>query len=153
MTPKKLILASHGTPGAKAAEDRAFEIAKKENLHIIHLYVVPDFWSGMRGDDWLNNAVTRKRFGDYLEDELAQEALIEVNRIKEKADKLGVSLETRATFGKPVDSLILLSEKENPTLIVIGTPRKKGEEGYNSRMKLEPLVRSLQCQLMIVPRT
>ncbi len=152
MTKKIFILASHGTQGARAAEDAALKTAKQENAQIIHLYVVPDFWRGMRGDDWLNNTVTQKRFGDYLEDELAQEASVEVNRLKAKADEMGVSLETRTTFGKPVDSLLLLSENEKPSMIFIGVPRLKGEKGYNSRLKLEPLVRSLTAQLVIVPR-
>lgn len=152
MTEKKIILASHGTLGARAAESAALEMAEENNYKIIHLYVVPDFWRGMRGDDWLNNAITQKTFGDYVENELAKEATIEVNRLKESANEKGVILETRATFGKPVDSLILLSQEVKPSMIFMGTPRSKGEQGYNSRMKLEPLVRSLTAQLVIVPR-
>ena len=152
MTDKTIILASHGTLGARAAESAALEMAEKNGYKIIHLYVVPDFWRGMRGDDWLNNAITQKTFGDYVENELAKEATIEVNRLKESAEKKGVALETKATFGKPVESLILLSQEVNPSVIFMGTPRRKGEDGYNSRMKLEPLVRSLTAQLVIVPR-
>lgn len=153
MTDKTILLASHGTQGACAAEKVALEIAKKEGSKIIHLYVIPDFWRGMRGDDWLNNAITQKRFGDYIEGELVNEARIEVDRIKGLADQAEVALETRATFGKPVDSLISLADEVKPYLIVIGTPRPKGEQGYNSRIKLEPLVRSLKAQLLIVPRS
>jgi len=149
---KTIILASHGTPGARAAEEAALETAKTDNTNIIHLFVVPDFWRGMRGDDWLNNAVTQKRFGDYVENELAREAAIEIERLKEKAKSAGVLLETRAMFGKPVECLMSVFEQENPYLIFIGAPRPKGEQGYNSRMKLEPLVRSLNAPLTIVPR-
>jgi nucleotide-binding universal stress UspA family protein len=149
---KTIILASHGTPGARAAEEAALEIAQNDKANIIHLYVVPDFWRGMRGDDWLNNAVTQKRFGDYLENELASEARIEINRLKENADRAGVLLETRAMFGKPAECLISVSEEESPYSIFIGTPRPRGEQGYNSRMKLEPLVQSLKARLVIVPR-
>ncbi len=152
MKEETIILASHGTPGARAAENAALNMAKNNNYKIIHLYVIPDFWRGMRGDDWLNNAITQKTFGDYVENELAKEATTEVNRLKENADKNGVSIETRATFGKPAESLILLSQEVKPSMIFIGTPRPKGEQGYNSRMKLEPLVRSLTTQLLIVPR-
>jgi nucleotide-binding universal stress UspA family protein len=106
----------------------------------------------MRGDDWLNNEVTQKRFGDYVENELAREAAQEINRLKQKAQKTGVTFQTRAMYGKPCDCLITLAEEENPDLIFIGAPRLKGEQGYNSRMKLDPLVRALKTPLIIVPR-
>ncbi|MCK4709203.1 MAG: universal stress protein, partial [Gammaproteobacteria bacterium] len=89
---------------------------------------------------------------DYVTSELAREAAEEVNRLKEKAQSMGVKLQTRAMTGKPTDCLISLSEEENPYLTFIGTPRRKGEEGYNSRMKLDPLVRALKTQLIIVAR-
>ncbi len=152
MSTKVIILASHGTPGARAAENAALKAANTEKASILHLFVVPDFWGDMRGDDWLNNEVTQKRFGDYVENELAREAAEEVNRLKQKAQKIGVTLQTRAMYGKPCDCLISLSEEENPDLIFIGVPRLKGEQGYNSRMKLDPLVRALKTQLVIVPR-
>ncbi len=152
MTDKIILLASHGTQSARAAESTALEIAKSDGSKIVHLYVIPDFWRGMRGDDWLNNAVTQKRFGDYIEDELESEARKEIDRLKEQADKAEVKIETRAMFGKPVDSLISLADEIAPYRIIIGTPRPKGEDGYNSRMKLEPLVRSLKAPLIIVPR-
>ena len=30
------------------------------------LVVVPDFWKGMMGDDWLNNASTRDEYGRHV---------------------------------------------------------------------------------------
>jgi nucleotide-binding universal stress UspA family protein len=153
MPHKTILLASHGTQGARAAEVAALQIAQEKGAKIIHLYIIPDFWRGMRGDDWLNNAITQKGFADYLEGELANEARIEIERLKGLADQVGVAIKTRTTFGKPVDSLISVADEEKPYLIIIGTPRLKGEQGYNSRIELEPLVRSLKARLLIVPRT
>ncbi len=154
MSVKTIILASHGTTGARVAEDAALEFALANNTAIIHLYVVPEFWRGMRGDDWLNNNITQERFGDYIEEELAKEAKIEIDRLQEKVHKAGVSLKTQAKFGKPADCLISLCEEQekDSQAIFMGMPRPKGEQGYNSRMKLEPLVHSLKTQLIIVPR-
>ena len=152
MTARTIITASHGTPGAQAAEDAAIKAARHTGARLIHLYVVPDFWRGMRGDDWLNNAVTQEKFGNYLEGELAREAGRQIDRFTEKAQKNGVPITTRAMFGKPADCLVRLEEEEKPERVFIGAPRKKGETGYNSRMKLEVLVRSLTCPLTIVPR-
>ena len=152
MSKQTIILASHGTTSAQAAEKAAIAAAKHTQSKIVHLYVVPDFWRGMRGDDWLNNASTQKRFGDYIEDELAKEAKQQVERLTALAEESGVAITTRAMFGKPADCLIKLCQEENPTRIFIGTPRPKGEQGYNSRMKLEQVVRALTCPMTIVPR-
>ena len=152
MSKQTIILASHGTTSAQAAEKAAINAAKHTNANLVHLYVVPDFWRGMRGDDWLNNTITQKRFGDYIEGELAREATEQVDRLNALAEKSGVSITTRAMFGKPADCLIKLCEQENPARVFIGTPRPKGEQGYNSRMKLEPIIRALTCPMTIVPR-
>ena len=76
MTYQKILLASHGTDGAKAAETQALDLCARQSPKpsIHHLLVVPDFWKGMMGDDWLNNAVTQIRFGKYVENQLANEA-------------------------------------------------------------------------------
>ncbi len=148
-----IILASHGTPGAQAAEDSALDMARRERAEIVHLYVVPEFWRDMRGDDWLNNAVTQKCYKDYLEKELEKEARSQISRLAEKAGHFGVTIRHRAMFGKPVDCLVRVCGEEKGDVTIIGTPRKKGEAGFHSRMKLEPLVRALTSRLMIVPRT
>ena len=72
MKLKNVLLASHGTDGAKAAERMAFDICEKgTKLH--HLVVVDTLWQGMTGDDWLNNGGMRDKFRRYLENELGQE--------------------------------------------------------------------------------
>ncbi len=149
---RKILLASHGTPGARAAERAALEMAAAEGGEIVHLYVVPEFWRGMRGDDWLNNAATQETFGNYVEGELAREARNEVERLKADARSAGVPLSSRAMFGAPADCLLKAAREEKPGLVIIGMPRPKGESGYSSRMKLDPLVRGLEVRLLIVPR-
>ncbi len=53
MTTNNILLASHGTEGAIAAEKMALSLCEKgARLH--HLLVVPTLWEGMTGDDWLN---------------------------------------------------------------------------------------------------
>jgi hypothetical protein len=72
MNNKQILLASHGTAGACAAEKAALNMCSFESqLH--HLFVVPDFWKGMLGDDWLNNAITQINYGKYLEGELEKD--------------------------------------------------------------------------------
>ncbi len=151
MKIKKIILASHATPGARAAEDAAFELCAESGASLYHLLVVPDFWKGMMGDDWLNNAGTRIIYGNYLENQLVQEVADEIERLSKRAKKKGIAYKDDVRVGKPAACLIEVCENGNFDLCVIGSPRPKGAEGYRSRMKPEELVRALTVRLLIVP--
>ena len=83
---QNILLASHGTIGAQAAEQKVFEMCAS-NAHITHLLVVPEFWKDMLGDDWLNNSVTRIQFEDYLETELGQEVDQHIDRVHSRLEK------------------------------------------------------------------
>ncbi len=151
MKIKKLILASHATPGARAAEDVAFDLCAENGATLHHLLVVPDFWKGMMGDDWLNNAVTRIKFGNYLENQIVGEVADEIERLSKRAKKNGIAYTDEVHLGKPAACLIDSCEKGDFDLCVIGAPRPKGAEGYRSRMKLEELSQALTVRLLIVP--
>jgi nucleotide-binding universal stress UspA family protein len=157
----KIILASHGTAGARAAEDVALALCAENGATLLHLlvvpdfwkdiFVVPDFWKGMMGDDWLNNAVTRIRFGDYVENQLAGDAAGEIDRLAKAAALLGVTYSHDIRLGRPADCLAEACAAGAFDLAVIGSPRPKGTPGYRSRMTLASLVRSLNVRLMIIP--
>ena len=147
----KIILASHGTAGARAAEDVALALCAENGATLLHLLVVPDFWKGMMGDDWLNNAVTRIRFGDYVENQLAGDAAGEIDRLAKAAALLGVTYSHDIRLGRPADCLAEACAAGAFDLAVIGSPRPKGTPGYRSRMTLASLVRSLNVRLMIIP--
>jgi len=115
------------------------------------LFVVPDFWKGMMGDDWLNNAVTRSRFGDYVENQLARDAAIELERLAKRCKQAGILYSNVVRLGKPAPCLLSACEQDNFDLAVIGSPRPKGSSGYRSRMDLELLARSLTTVLLSVP--
>ena len=151
MNPKKVLVASHGTHGARAAEQAAIELCAESGATLHHLLVVPDFWKGMMGDDWLNNAVTQSRFGDYVESQLAQDAAIELDRFASACEQAGVSSTSIVRLGKPANCLVRIAEQESPDMVVIGSPRPKGTPGYRSRMDLELLARSLAIPLLTTP--
>lgn len=151
MNLTKILLASHGTAGAIAAERLAIEICRENGAELQHLLVVPDFWKGMMGDDWLNNAVTQSRFGDYVENQLARDAAVEIERLTETCQKAGVKNISSVHLGKPAICLVEASRQNDPDMVIIGSPRPKGVAGYRSRMDLEVLARSLRAPLLIVP--
>ena len=151
MKVKKIILASHGTAGARSAEQAAIDLCVENGVSLHQLLVVPDFWKGMMGDDWLNNAVTQSRFGDYVESELAREAAAELERMTQACDQVGIKYSNTVRLGKPAFCLVDAAGQDDFGLAVIGSPRPKGVEGYRSRMDLELLARSLTMPLMVIP--
>jgi len=143
----RLLLASHGTPGACAAENASLKLCHR--LH--HLIVVPDFWKGMLGDDWLNNATTQIRYGKYVEGELEREIQENVTRVSAAASSQNVAYSYEFMLGKPAECLLKLADASRFDLVVIGSPRPKNKPGLKSRMHCETLLRALSIPLLIIP--
>jgi nucleotide-binding universal stress UspA family protein len=150
-TPLKLLLCHHGTAGAGRAEELAHEFAVPGITTLVHCLVVPELWAGMQGDDWLNNASTRDAFGDYVENMLENDAKGELAAVASRCTERGLAYESVMRFGNPAETALVIAGEIGADLVVIGSPRKKGEEGLNSRMELEKLVRGLKCPLLIAP--
>jgi len=147
----RIVLASHGTPGAQAAERAALALCAR-GASLSQLVVVPDFWKGMMGDDWLNNASTREDYGRHVERQLEAEIAVQVERVRAQALALGLSYRCSTVLGKPAECLLAYCRERVPELVVIGAPRPPGVTGLRSRMHLETLARALAAPLLIVPR-
>ena len=146
----RIVLASHGTPGAQAAERVALSLCAR-GASLAQLVVVPDFWKGMMGDDWLNNASTRETYGKHVEHQIEVEIAVQVERVRAQALQLGLRYQCRTVLGKPAECLLAYSRELAPELVVIGAPRPKGAAGLRSRMHLDTLVKALAAPLLIVP--
>lgn len=145
-----ILLASHGTEGAQAAEQAAIKLCKKGG-HLHHLIVVPKaLWQGMTGDDWLTNGSTRNEFRRYLEDQLSQEVKEHQDRVFEAATASELTYTTEVILGEPEEELISVSQKEAYDILVMGSARPKGKSGLRSRM-LTKSTRKLPIPMMIVP--
>ncbi len=145
-----ILLASHGTQGAIAAEQAAIENCNKGD-HLHHLLVVPSLWQGMTGDDWLNNGVTRDRYRRYIESELTKEVEETVSRVKQHAEQHELVYTQQVVIGEPEDCLLDASNNEEYNLIVMGSPRPKGETGLKSRMVTKKVTRKLTTPVKMVP--
>lgn len=148
-----LLLAHHGTAGALLAEALAQEIAVPGQTRIVHLLVVPDFWEGMQGDDWLNNASTRDTFGNYLEGLLEADVREQLRALEGRCKARGFAYQAVMRQGDPAECLLQTAAQEGVSMVVIGPPRPRGASGYRSRMDIEKLVRGLGVPLMIAART
>lgn len=149
---ERLLLASHGTEGARLAESLAFRFASPGRTLVLHLYVVPEFWSGMQGDDWLNNAWTRDAFATHVERELATEADGHMSAVAAACAARGIKCGSVLRVGDPAECLAALAQERAADLVVIGPPRVRGAPGYRSRMNLETLVRKLRVPLVVAGR-
>ena len=147
---KQILIASHGTCGACAAETVAFNLCNPDTaLH--HLIVVPDFWKNMLGDDWLNNAITRIRYENYVEGELEQEIQENVKRISAIATERHITYSYEFMLGKPAECLLKVAASADFDLVVMGSPRPKRKQGLKSRMHCEILLHNLSIPLLIIP--
>ncbi len=149
-TLNKVLLASHGTDGALAAERMTMELCGS-GVALFHLIVVPDLWMGITGDDWLNNGKTRDTFRRYLEGELGREVNEHCDRINLQADAHGLQYHSEIVLGEPDACLIRFSRETDFDLIIMGSPRPKGKRGLRSRMTTKKLPGSLKTPLLIVP--
>lgn len=152
LAPATLLLCHHGTRGAAAAADLAAEIALPGLTTVVHCLVVPDLWSGMQGDDWLNDATTRDAFGAYVEKMLAEEARAVSRAIEAQCRARGVAYRAALRFGEPAAVALAVAVEVGADLCVIGPPRRRGEAGLRSRMRLERLLRDLPCPLLVASR-
>ena len=150
MNIQNIILASHGTRGAQAAEQTLFSILNR-GMSVMHLIVVPDFWEGMMGDDWLNNASTRDVYKDYVEGELEKEVRETIQRVKLFVEQQEASYDTRLVRGEPDKCLLSLIEEVDVDTLILGGRRPKGVEGLRSYMLTERLMKGLTKQLLVTP--
>jgi len=146
-----VLLASHGTEGAMAAEQMAIKMCSAQDACLHHLIVVPTLWQGMTGDDWLNNGSTRNTFRRYLESTLEKEVDEHIARVKQLADEHGLTYTNEIVIGEPDECLLKTAEKQQYELIVVGSPRPKGISGLRSRMMTLPVSRALQTSVLTVP--
>ena len=147
---KRILLASHGTEGARAAEELALTLCP-EGGALTHLIVVPDFWKGSMGDDWLNNASTRDVFGKYLESRLGQEVQENIERVEKQAEHYRLSYEPQVVVGKPPECLIDCLKANAVDLVVFGSPRPRGKQGLRSRMLTDAVLRAASVPVLVVP--
>ena len=149
-TLKHILLASHDSEGARAAEKLAYRFCEPGTV-LHHLIVVPEFWKGMQGDDWLNNAATRDDFGRYVESQLEQEIRVHVRRMQRETTKRRIRYRYEIMQGKPTECLLRFAAVTPAKLIVLGSSRPKGRPGLRSRMLDAKIFRSVRVPVVVAP--
>lgn len=149
---RTVLVASHGTPGAQAAERAALSMCARGG-RLLNLVVVPELWRGMMGDDWLNNASTRDAYGRYVEGQLGREIDEHIARLRAAALEQSLDYGSHVRIGDPTACLLDYAATESPDLVVIGSRRPRGMQGLRSRLHVDRLIAGLQAPLLIVPHS
>lgn len=147
---KSILLASHGSEGALAAEQKALSYCA-EGVSLKHLVVVPEFWEGMRGDDWLNNAATRNTFQDYMDSELEKEVRENLLRVQTAVEASGADYDYKVMKGEPDKCLLALVDELDCDQVILGGLRPKGVTGLRSRMLTDKVLRELDVAMEVLP--
>ncbi len=145
-----ILLASHGTVGACAAEQAAFKLCSS-NTCVTHLYVIPDLWRHILADDWLNNQKTQERFSRYLEYKLQQEAEENISRVNIQIENLDAKYQYKIFFGDPQKCLLHICSDDKFDAVITGSPRPMFKSGLRSRMMTKSLARKLTTPHIQIP--
>jgi nucleotide-binding universal stress UspA family protein len=146
---KHILLATHGTPGARKAEALALEWARSYGARVTVLSIINEAWGDMTCDDWLNTSATRNTFGSYVAGEIAKEIEHVWTRIKGEFE--GVEIDFLSKGGKLDDVLAEAARKVGPDVAVMGAWQKTQAPGFRDRFENKRLHPQMPCPLVVAP--
>lgn len=147
---KKILIATHGTNGAKKAEELALEIACQNEAELFALYVINSNWSSLTGIEWLNASHTRMKFYRHLETELYKKAEKTLGDINNLAVKRGVKINNIISVGVPEDVLVDECLKNQIDLLVLGRKAKGERAEYKYSLQLKKIKNHVSCPILLV---
>lgn len=146
---KHILLATHGSPGARKAEKLAMQWADRYGAKVTVLSIINEAWGDMTCDDWLNTSTTRNRFGSYVAGEIASEIQAIWDRVK--ADFEGVEIDFISETGALDKALVSAAEKVNPDIVIMGAWQKVQAPGFRDRFQNKHLHPQMPCPLVVAP--
>lgn len=134
---KKILVAVDGSEFSEEAFDYSLDEAKKLDNHLTILRVVPGF-------GYAGYPVT-----GALEGEM-EEAKMLVERLKKKAEKIGVDVDTEVISGESVSTeIVKFAEKGNYDLIVVGGRGQSDLGTVHLGSVSESVVKRAPCPVLI----
>ncbi len=162
--PKKpmydhILLCTHGSPGARKAEDYVFGklLSHAPAAGVTVLTIIDRDWTLMTGDDWLNTSRTRNTFLEYVDDQLGREIAADWQRIR-KSHSSAAGARFMKVVGHIEETIVAAALQEECDLIVVGGRRNKPrrltsvtmEPGLAARLRNEKLHPLLPVPLLVV---
>lgn len=146
---KRILLATHGTPGAQKAEALAATLVRQNDAELIVLSIFNDDWKHMTGDDWLNTSTTRSRFADYVEEQVNGEMDLLEHRLRQQFEGIQVRFLRRS--GVVEEVLCETATEVGADLLLMGAYQKKQAPGFKARFENRKLHPILPCPLLVAP--
>ncbi len=146
---KHILLATHGTPGARKAEALARKWADQYGAKVTVLSIINEAWGDMTCDDWLNTSTTRNAFGSYVAGEIAKEMQSVWDRVRKDFD--GVEIDFISKGGKLEDVLAEAAVKVNADVAIMGAWQKNQAPGFRDRFENKLLHPQMHCPLVVAP--
>lgn len=144
---KRILIATHGTEGAKRAESYAIELAGAFGAELHGLYVIHKDWSSLVGIEWLHSSERRMEFYRYAESQFNIRAE-EVLRAFAKRAK-GMEVATSVKVGYPAEVIAEEAMNRHIDLIVVGGNSDVRSEEYKARISLKRLMKLAPCPVLV----
>jgi len=147
-----LLLCTHGTPGARVAEDYFYNELWPglTQARATVLTVVNQDWDVMVGDDWLNSSATRNTFRNHVDQQLAEEIEADWQRIRTTHPRAS-NCDFKRVFGPVEATIVEVARRLSCDLIVIGPYQKKQGPGFKARLQNKVLHPLLTAPLLVAP--
>ncbi len=146
---KRILLATHGTPGARRAEALAADWAHASGAALVVLSIFNEDWKHMTGDDWLNTSATRNIFGDYVMAQVNAEMDRLTGRLR--TDFAGLNVRYLRASGSIARVLAETAAHERADVIIMGAYQKKQAPGFRARFENKHLHPLLPCPVVVAP--
>lgn len=147
---KRILIATHGTEGAKKAESYAIELAGALGADLHGLYVIHKGWGSLVGIEWLHSSEKRMEFYRYAESELYRMADVALTGFVQRAEAHGLNVKSSVRVGDPGDVIAEEAMDRHIDLIVIGGNSDVRSEEYKARISLKRLMKLAPCPVLVV---
>lgn len=144
---KKILVATHGTEGAKKAELYAVELARAFGAELHGLYVIHKDWGSLVGIEWLHSSERRMEFYRYAESQFNIRAEEVLKAFAARAE--GLEVATAIKVGDPAEVIAEEAKDRQIDLIVIGGNSDVRSEEYKARISLKKLMKLAPCPVLI----
>lgn len=147
---KRILIATHGTEGAKKAESYAIELAEALGADLHGLYVIHKGWGSMVGIEWLHSSEKRMEFYRYAESELYRMADAALTGFVQRAEAHGLNVKSSVRVGDPGDVIAEEAGALGTDLVIIGSNNSVRSEEYKARISLKRLMKLTPCPVLVV---
>ena len=147
----KILVATHGTEGAKKAELYACKLARVFGAELHVLYVIHSGWSSLVGMEWLHSSNTRMDFFRYAESQFNLRAKEVLEAFTDIATDIKIT--TSVKVGEPTEIILEEARVHHSDLIVIGCASRVRSEEYKARISMKKLLRFAPCPVLLANNT